>query len=86
MAITAVGENPHVVEDGRTGLVVPPGDAPALAAALGRLLRDPALREALGASARQRYREAFTTRHMVDSHQRLYRSLVEPGLPSRSAA
>ncbi|MGN6190177.1 MAG: glycosyltransferase family 1 protein, partial [Conexibacter sp.] len=37
---------------GETGLVVPPGDAPALAQALGRLLADPALRARLGATGR----------------------------------
>ena len=41
-----------LVRDGETGLVVPPGDPPALAAALGRLLGDAALRERLGAAGR----------------------------------
>ncbi len=41
-----------LVRDGETGLVVPAGDAPALAAALGRLLDDAALRERLGTAGR----------------------------------
>lgn len=45
---------PEVVDDGTTGLLVPPGDAPALAAALERLAADPALRARLGASGRAR--------------------------------
>jgi len=43
-----------LLEDGRTGLVTPPGDAAALAAALERLLREPELREALVNAAAER--------------------------------
>ncbi len=45
-----------LVLDGETGLVVPSGDAGALAAAIDRLLGDPALRERLGAAAREAVR------------------------------
>ena len=51
-----VGGIPEVVEDGRTGLLVPPLDVDALAAALDRLTADPALRAALSAGARARAR------------------------------
>ena len=44
----------EAVVDGETGLLVPPGDAPALAAALIRLLGDPELRDRLGAAASAR--------------------------------
>src|SRR5204863_4348825 len=40
---TTAGGIPEIVEDGATGLLVPPRDAPALAAAIVRALRDPAL-------------------------------------------
>ncbi|RAM36814.1 glycosyltransferase family 4 protein [Arthrobacter globiformis] len=49
---TAVGQIPSIVEDGRTGLLVPPGDASAFAAAFRRLGADAALRERLGTQAR----------------------------------
>ena len=49
----------EVVADAETGLLVPAGDAPALAAALGALLADPARRRAMGAAARQRARERY---------------------------
>ena len=51
---SAVGGIPEVVEDGVTGLLVPPGDVAALRAALERLLADPILRRRLGREARRR--------------------------------
>lgn len=50
---------PELVEHERSGLLVPPGDARALAAALGRLADDPTLRENLGRAGRSRVEEAF---------------------------
>jgi glycosyltransferase involved in cell wall biosynthesis len=50
----AAGNLPHLARDGEEGLVVPPGDVPALAAALRRLAEDPALRARLGAAAARR--------------------------------
>jgi len=53
VATTAVGAVAGgLIRDGETGLVVAPGDAPALAAAIQRLLDDPALRTRLGAAGR----------------------------------
>jgi glycosyltransferase involved in cell wall biosynthesis len=46
----------HVV-DGKTGLLVPPDDPPALAAAIGRLLREPQLARRLGEAAREHVRQ-----------------------------
>jgi glycogen(starch) synthase len=51
-----VGGIPDVVADGETGLLVPPGDADALAAALDALVSDPQRRERLAAAARRRAR------------------------------
>src|SRR5215467_1455209 len=50
----------EVLEHGRTALLVPPGDADALASALARLSDDPALRECLGAEARRVVLERHT--------------------------
>ncbi|GAA2839129.1 hypothetical protein GCM10010505_72740 [Kitasatospora aburaviensis] len=52
--VTRVGGMPEVLDDGEQGLLVPPGDPAALAAALGRLAGDPPLRDRLGAAARKR--------------------------------
>ncbi len=50
---SACGQVLDVIEDGRNGLLVPPGDAQAMADALRRLMDDPELRDRLGRSARQ---------------------------------
>ena len=55
-----VASLPEVVEDGVTGLLVPPGDPAALRAAVGALLRDPARRERLGRAAQHRVSDRFT--------------------------
>ncbi len=51
---TPVGGIPDLIGDGRNGLLVQPGDIPALAAAINRLLDDPVLRSAMGGLNRQR--------------------------------
>lgn len=58
--VSAVGALPEHVDDGETGLVVPPGDAGAVSRALLRLLGDAALRHKLAEGARRRYQERFT--------------------------
>jgi L-malate glycosyltransferase len=54
---TAVGAATDLIRDGEEGLLVPPGDAAALTAALGRVLGEPVLARRLGESARRRVRE-----------------------------
>jgi glycosyltransferase involved in cell wall biosynthesis len=67
---------PWVNRHEETGLVVEPGDAPALAQALNRLVEDAALRSRLGSRARQRVEEAFTVERMATESAALYRELV----------
>jgi glycosyltransferase involved in cell wall biosynthesis len=59
LVVSATGGIVEVVRDGQEGLHVPPGDAPALARALDRLLADPALRDALGQRGRARFVSTF---------------------------
>ena len=59
-------------------LLVPPGDAPALAQALGRLLEEPDLAGELGAAGRQRAARDFSLARMAQEHLQLFTSLVSP--------
>jgi glycosyltransferase involved in cell wall biosynthesis len=61
-----VGGLAEAVEDGTTGLLVPPGDAATLGVALARLVRDPALRARLGAAGRTRVAARYTTANMAN--------------------
>jgi glycosyltransferase involved in cell wall biosynthesis len=78
VAATAVGGTPEVVADGETGLLVPPGDPAALAAAVGRLLGDPPLRAALGAAGRRRMHAEFTFRGQARQYTALFARLAAP--------
>ena len=51
---------PEIIEDGRTGYLVPPEDAESFAAALLELLRDSALRRRMGDAGRERAQGRFT--------------------------
>jgi glycosyltransferase involved in cell wall biosynthesis len=66
LVATRVGGVPRVVEDGVNGLLVPPGDAAALATALARLLSDPALSATL-AAAGQRAARPYTVEVQAES-------------------
>lgn len=73
---TAVGGTPEVVIDGKTGLLVPPRDAEALASALTRLLKNPQLREEMGQAGRKRVESEFSIHDTVRRVRRLYDNLV----------
>jgi glycosyltransferase involved in cell wall biosynthesis len=69
---TRAGGIPEVVEDGVTGLLVPPRDHTAMADALVQLLTDDELRARMGAAGRARVQEKFTAEQMVRSTLRVY--------------
>ena len=69
---TAVGAVPEVVIDGETGFLVPPGTPTALANALLRLVRDPALREAFGEAGRRRIEQEFSAQRMTAEYIEVY--------------
>jgi glycosyltransferase involved in cell wall biosynthesis len=72
---TAVAGVPEVIEDGRTGRLVPPGDPAALARTLEALVRDPAALRRLGAAARDRvvagYSDEVRTPRLVQYFRQL---------------
>lgn len=74
--VTDTGGSAELVEDGESGLVVPPGDPKALAAAISRLARDPARARSMGAKARQRVDRQFNIRQTIDRTLDLYRELL----------
>ncbi|MBD0709642.1 MULTISPECIES: GT4 family glycosyltransferase PelF [unclassified Streptomyces] len=67
---------------GDTGLVVPPRDPEAMAAAALELLADPARRHAMGAAARARVVEQFTLRQTIDTFRTIYHELARGPAPA----
>ncbi|CAN5395758.1 glycosyltransferase [soil metagenome] len=69
---TRVGGNADLVEDGKSGLIVPPGDANAMADAIRALANDPNQASAMGAAGRQIAEQKFSIRSMVQTYQGVY--------------
>ena len=74
---TCVGGIPEVVEDGKTGVLVPPGDVNALAEALQTLLSDPVSRQQMGQAGRQRVVERFGLAQSVAAIHQVYKELLD---------
>jgi glycosyltransferase involved in cell wall biosynthesis len=69
---TRVGAIDEVLEEGVTGLIVPPEDAEALAEAVESLARDPARAREMGATGRRRVEERYGLERCADAHARAY--------------
>lgn len=67
---------PEVIDHGRTGWLVPPADAPALAEAIEMLLGDPELRQRLGKAARQSIIERFNWRDNAEQVVEVYERVI----------
>ena len=74
---TRTGGIPEVVEDGETGLLVPPRNPQALAHAIVRLLRDEPLRQRMAAAGLARVRAHFSAERMVEQTLDVYARLVD---------
>ncbi|MEX2089474.1 MAG: glycosyltransferase, partial [Bacteroidota bacterium] len=74
---TDVEGNNEIVRQRVNGLLVPPRDPDALACAIGELISDVALRNRLGASAREIARSCYSSELMIDSIATLYRKSYE---------
>jgi glycosyltransferase involved in cell wall biosynthesis len=72
-----VGGIPEIIDDGRTSLLVPPGEPRALADAVISLLRDPARRRELGRAARTRVEERFSWGQAARETSESYHSNLE---------
>jgi len=75
---TAVGDIPRLVEDGTTGLLVPPGDATALEAGMLRLLEAPEEARARASAAERLVSERYSAGRMAEAVGRVYSSLAAP--------
>jgi glycogen synthase len=73
---TRAGGIPEIVEDGQSGLLVPPEDPPALAGAIVRMLRDPNLRQRLGSAGRVRVEREFSVELMARRVESFYEEVI----------
>ena len=78
---TAAGGPLEIVAEGRTGRLVPPADAAALATAIRELLADRAAAAATGRAGRLRFERHFTRRHMAERTLEVYRLALERSRP-----
>ncbi|HEX5759217.1 MAG TPA: glycosyltransferase family 4 protein [Thermoanaerobaculia bacterium] len=83
---SAVGGVPEVVEDGETGVLVPPGDAAALAHAVAALLPRPERRAAMGERGLRRVEERFSVERWVERLGRIYEGALRGESPARRTA
>ena len=74
--VTAVGGNPELVIDGRTGWVIPSDDRPALVHAIVTASRDAPERCRRAHEARAHLEENFTMRAMLQAYGAIYESLL----------
>jgi hypothetical protein len=82
---SAIGGTDELIEDGRSGLLVPPGDSAALAAALRRVLADSKLRESFAARARERIDQDLTRESMARRVTGVYAELLGEVVSQSSA-
>jgi glycosyltransferase involved in cell wall biosynthesis len=74
---TTAGGIPEVVENGKTGLLVPPKDPNALAGAIIKLLKDEDKRKTFAAEGRKRVLQKFTASEMVEKVEKVYLDLLQ---------
>jgi glycosyltransferase involved in cell wall biosynthesis len=74
---TTVSGIPELIEDMKTGLLIPPEDDMALANAIILLMKDKALREQLGTAGRRKVIEAFEINQNVEALMQIFRSTIK---------
>jgi glycosyltransferase involved in cell wall biosynthesis len=70
------GGVPEIVEDGRTGILVPMGEVPLMAEAICRIIGDPDLATEMGMRGRDRVRQHFTIEQTTRKVESIYREVV----------
>jgi len=73
---TRVGGNAEIIDDGKTGVLVPPEDSSALAKAILRLLRDPGFASSIGKNGREYVASEFSFQKMIENTDKLYTELL----------
>ena len=73
---SAVGGIVEVVEDGKTGILLPPSRPDELAAAIRRLLDDPAQARAMGQAGRRRVEEKFSWASVAERTEGVYAEAI----------
>ena len=73
---SAVGQLEEVIKDGTNGLLVPPGDAAAMAIAIQRLIGDAPLRARLGQQAREDTEQKYSWKQYISRLERLYEAVI----------
>jgi glycosyltransferase involved in cell wall biosynthesis len=76
-----IGGNMDLIDEGRTGLLLPPGDAAACSSGLIRVLDDPAMARSLGRAARARIETEFALPVVVDRYVEIYRRMLAGSWP-----
>jgi glycosyltransferase involved in cell wall biosynthesis len=83
---TSLGGTPELVDHEVDGLLVPPDDPAALAAALDRLLHDPAAASAMGAAGADKVRRAFSPARHLERLHAVYAEAAESVRPGAAVA
>lgn len=76
VVVTRVGSLPELIEEGRTGFLVEPGDWQAMAKRIVQLLQDRSLAKRLGQAAQDRVRQQYTVERMVQQYEALFERLL----------
>jgi len=77
---TDAGGNPEAVEDGRTGILVPPGDPDRLARAILELARDANKRKRMGEAGRKRAEQLFSIEMNIARIEKIYKEILCPSM------
>lgn len=86
LVATSTGGTPEAIQDGVSGILVPPNDSEAMAAKIGFLLDHPEERRRLGLGAQEAIRQKFLITANVAATERIYRSLFERGTAPHAAS